>query len=75
MSDAMFDSIISEVDTFSYNQCVVLLEKLSEVLKNWTSKDSDSDELFYSKKNMEHLLRGASALAMGKGVEHELIEE
>ena len=30
---------------------------------------------FYSESNMNHLLRGISALNAGKGVEHDLIEE
>lgn len=34
MSDAVFNTIISEVDSFSYEQCVILLSKLSQVFQN-----------------------------------------
>jgi DNA-damage-inducible protein J len=32
------------------------------------------DDPFYSKSNMEHLMRGVKALNEGKGVEHDIIE-
>ncbi|MBO4440240.1 MAG: hypothetical protein J5798_12940 [Spirochaetaceae bacterium] len=73
MSDLSFNTVLNEVDTFSYNQCVLLLSKLTQTLQNWTSKDND-DDLFYSKTNIEHLERGIKALDEGKGIEHELIE-
>ncbi|MBP5441693.1 MAG: hypothetical protein J6Y60_00465 [Treponema sp.] len=73
MSDVAFNAVLNDVDTFSYNQCVMLLSRLTQVLQNWTSKD-ESDELFYSKSNIEHLERGIKALNEGKGVEHEIIE-
>ena len=69
MSDTAFNAVLNDVDTFSYNQCVLL----TQALQNWTSKDS-SDDLFYSKSNIAHLERGIKALNEGKGVEHELIE-
>ncbi len=72
MSDVAFNAVLNDVDTFSYNQCVMLLSRLTQVLQNWTSKD-ESDELFYSKSNIEHLERGIRALNEGKGVEHEII--
>lgn len=72
MSDVAFNAVLNDVDTFSYNQCVMLLSRLTQVLQNWTSKD-ESDELFYSKSNIEHLERGIKALNEGKGVEHEII--
>ncbi len=34
MSDAVFNTIISEVESFSYEQCVILLSKLSQVFQN-----------------------------------------
>ena len=34
MSDAAFNSMISEVETFSYEQCVLLLARLTEVFRN-----------------------------------------
>ena len=73
MSDMAFNAVLNDVDSFSYNQCVLLLARLTKALQNWTSKDS-SDDLFYSKSNIEHLERGIKALNEGKGVEHELIE-
>jgi DNA-damage-inducible protein J len=73
MSDVAFNAVLNDVDSFSYNQCVMLLSRLTQVLRNWTSKD-DSEDLFYSKSNIEHLERGIKALNEGKGVEHELIE-
>ena len=73
MSDIAFNAVLNEVDSFSYNQCVMLLTRLSQALQNWASKDSDED-LFYSKSNIEHIERGIKALDEGKGVEHELIE-
>lgn len=73
MSDLSFNTVLNEVDTFSYNQCVLLLSKLTQTLQNWTSKDND-DDLFYSKTNIAHLERGIKALDEGKGIEHELIE-
>ena len=73
MSDVAFNAVLNDVESFSYNQCVMLLSRLTQVLRNWTSKD-DSEDLFYSKSNIEHLERGIKALNEGKGVEHELIE-
>ncbi|MBQ3824927.1 MAG: hypothetical protein II811_02195 [Spirochaetaceae bacterium] len=73
MSDMAFNAVLNDVDTFSYNQCVLLLARLTQVLQNWASKDSSGD-LFYSKSNIAHLERGIKALNEGKGVEHELIE-
>ena len=73
MSDLSFNTVLNEVDTFSYNQCVLLLSKLTQTLQNWTSKDND-DDLFYSKTNIAHLERGIKALDEGKGIEHKLIE-
>lgn len=75
MSDTVFNSMVAEVDSFSYSQCITLLGKLYEVLNTWSSKTSDAgEELFYSEKNMAHLRRGVEALNSGKGIEHELIE-
>ena len=56
MSDMAFNAVLNDVDSFSYNQCVLLLARLTQALQNWTSKDS-SDDLFYSKSNIEHLER------------------
>ena len=72
MTDVAFNKVLSEVDTFSYNQCIILLSRLTQALQGWASKDSD-DDLFYSKSNMAHLERGIKALNAGKGVEHELL--
>lgn len=33
MSDMAFNAMMTEVDTFSYDQCVVLLARLSQVFK------------------------------------------
>lgn len=74
MSEAAFNAVLNDVDNFSYNQCVLLLARLTQTLQNWTSQESDED-LFYSKSNITHLERGVKALNEGKGVEHELIEE
>jgi len=41
MSDTSFNSIMSEVDFFSYDQCVALLSKLTQVFKN---KKAESNE-------------------------------
>lgn len=73
MSDRAFNAVLNDVDSFSYNQCVLLLARLTQTLQNWTSKDENED-LFYSKNNIAHLERGVKALNEGKGVEHELIE-
>ena len=73
MSDVAFNAVLNDVDSFSYNQCVLLLARLTQTLQNWASKDSDED-LFYSKSNIAHLERGVTALNNGLGVEHELIE-
>lgn len=74
MSEAAFNAVLNDVDNFSYNQCILLLARLTQTLQNWTSQESDED-LFYSKSNITHLERGVKALNEGKGVEHELIEE
>ena len=73
MSDVAFNSVLTEVDSFSYDQCVALLKKLSEVLKSRSFAKED-DDLFYSEKNMQFLLRGAQAIKNGQGKEHDLIE-
>ncbi len=73
MSDTAFNAMLNEVDSFSYDQCVALLSKLTQVLQLW-SQNVRSDDPFYSKSNVEHLERGLKALDEGKGVEHELIE-
>lgn len=73
MSDIAFDTVLEEVNSFSYNQCVLLLARLTQTLQNWTSESKD-DDLFYSKSNIAHLERGIKALKEGRGVEHELIE-
>lgn len=73
MSDIAFDTVLEEVNSFSYNQCVLLLARLTKTLQNWTSESKD-DDLFYSKSNIAHLERGIKALKEGRGVEHELIE-
>ena len=69
MSDRAFNAVLNDVDSFSYNQCVLLLARLTQTLQNWTSKDENED-LFYSKSNISHLERGVKALNEGKGVEH-----
>lgn len=38
MSDSVFNTMISEVDSFSYEQCVILLSKLSQVFQNKQQK-------------------------------------
>ena len=73
MSDKTFNAMLNEVDSFSYNQIVTLLGRLTQVLQAWSSKDK-SDELFYSPSNIAHLERGIKALKEGKGIEHEIIE-
>ena len=73
MSDSAFDTVLEEVNSFSYNQCVLLLARVTQTLQNWTSESKD-DDLFYSKSNIAHLERGIKALKEGRGVEHELIE-
>ena len=73
MSDLAFDTVLEEVNSFSYNQCVLLLARLTQTLQNWTSESKD-DDLFYSKSNIAHLERGIKALKEGRGVKHELIE-
>ncbi len=57
MSDIAFSTVLNEVDSFSYKQCVTLLMRISQVLQNWTSKGAD-EELFYSQSNIEHIERG-----------------
>lgn len=46
MSDMAFNAVLNEVDSFSYNQCVQLLARLSKVLQNWNIKEEavDSDK-------------------------------
>lgn len=34
MSDAVFNTMINEVDSFSYEQCVILLSRLSQAFQN-----------------------------------------
>ncbi len=46
MSDAAFNSIMTEVDNFSFDQCVLLLSRLSQV---FTKKQN---ETAVSKKSM-----------------------
>lgn len=38
MSDSVFNTMISEVDSFSYEQCVILLSKLSQIFQNKQQK-------------------------------------
>ena len=38
MSDAAFNSMISEVDDFSYEQCVILLARLTQVFSKRKSE-------------------------------------
>ena len=33
MSDVLFDTVLSELNSFSYDQCVTLLSRLSQVFK------------------------------------------
>ena len=73
MSDGAFNEVLNDVDSFSYNQCILLLARLTQTLQNWTSKDENED-LFYSKSNMARLERGIKGLNEGKGVEHEVNE-
>ena len=73
MSDSAFDTVLEEVNSFSYNQCVLRLARVTQTLQNWTSESKD-DDLFYSKSNIAHLERGIKALKEGRGAEHELIE-
>lgn len=73
MSELAFNSVLNEIDSFSYSQCVALMAKLAQTLQGWAPKDDDRD-LFYSKSNIAHLERGIKALNEGKGIEHELIE-
>ena len=56
MSDAAFDSMMNEVDNFSFDQCIMLLSRLSQVFskkKNETVTPKKSmygvwkDESFY----------------------------
>ena len=72
MSDMAFNAVMSEVDSFSYNQVVALMARLTQALQNWTSRDK-SDDLFYSPSNMAHIERGIKAIQNGQGVEHELV--
>lgn len=74
MSDITFNAMLNEIDSFSYNQCVTLLGKLSDILKEWTPKNDEQKDLFYSNENMKFLERGAIAIRNGQGKEHELIE-
>ena len=39
MSDGAFNEVLNDVDSFSYNQCILLLARLTQTLQNWTSKD------------------------------------
>lgn len=73
MSDSAFNSVLNEVDSFSYNQCIMLMTRFAQALQSWASKDDES-KLLYFKSNMAHLERGIKALNDGKGVELELIE-
>lgn len=73
MSDTEFNAMLNKVDSFSYDQIVMLLARLTQVLQTWSSKD-DACDLFYSKSNMEHLERGIKALNNGQGIVHEIIE-
>ena len=65
MSDAAFDSIMTEVDNFSLDQCIMLLSRLSQVFskkKNdiGTSKKSMygvwKDEKFYMSPDFDEPL-------------------
>ncbi len=44
-------------------------------IKCSTENEEVSNDKFYSEKNIKHLKKGMKALDLGKGVEHELIEE
>ena len=44
-------------------------------IKCSTENEEVSNDKFYSEKNIKHLKQGMKALDLGKGVEHELIEE
>ena len=53
MSDAAFNSMIAEVDDFSYEQCVILLSRLTQVFSRKKSetvekKVSPIDQFFGS---------------------------
>ena len=42
MSDVAFNAMMTEVDAFSYDQCVALLARLSQVFKRKTRENEGS---------------------------------
>lgn len=47
MSDAAFDSMLTEVDNFSFDQCVMLLARLSQVFEKKNKSDSNQKQSMY----------------------------
>lgn len=54
MSDAVFNSMISEVDNFSFEQCVALLSRLSEVFSKKQNENVSSKKSMYGIWKNEH---------------------
>ncbi len=55
MSDVAFNSMMSEVDGFSYEQCVLLLSRLTQVFsrKKPEMKESSPIDAFFGSVNEE----------------------
>lgn len=47
MSDAVFDSMLTEVDNFSFDQCVLLLSRLSQVFAKKQKEESSQKKSMY----------------------------
>lgn len=64
MSDAVFNTMLTEMDSFSYEQCVALLSKLSQIFKTkkqetMVAKTSPIDKFFgtISEEDSEKMLQ------------------
>ena len=71
----MIQKAIDELSHLSDQQIMILLEIIAKMKSESTIPSQDNTEqLFYSDKNMEHLLKNVQEENEGKLTEHNLIE-